>query len=153
LHSYSWAHPNADGVPSRLGIGGRFRAMLVELVGLRGCTDPWCTGCKIRILIPGGVKSPHATALTWRWLANTVKVSPARRGSTSTSYRPRPFMHHHTAGAEPNSSGHGMQPTVSHVQLVSSPARMRLLSSGNHLSSRSRFPCSWAHPNADSVPI
>ena len=85
-------------------------------------------------------------------LATIVKVSPARWGSTSTSYRPRPFRHRHTAGAEPDSSGHGMQPTVSPVQSVSSPARMRLLSRGNHLSSILRFPCSWAHPNAYSVP-
>ena len=33
-HLCSWAHPNADSVLSRLGIGGRFRAMPVELVSV-----------------------------------------------------------------------------------------------------------------------
>jgi hypothetical protein len=73
-------------------------------------------------------------------------------GLNKQSHRPQPCRHHHRAGTEPNSSGHGMQPTVSPVQLVSSPAGMGHLSSGNHLSSRLRLPWSWAHPNADSVP-
>jgi hypothetical protein len=34
LHDCSWAHANADSVPSRLGIGGRFTAMPVELVSV-----------------------------------------------------------------------------------------------------------------------
>ena len=48
LHPCSWAHPNADSVPSRLGIGGRFRAMPVELVSVyAGVPIPGVPGTKL----------------------------------------------------------------------------------------------------------
>ena len=85
-------------------------------------------------------------------LATIVKVSPVGWGSICPRYRVQLCRHRRTAGVEPNCWGHGMQPTASPIELVSSPGGMRILSTGNHFSSRLRFPCSWAHTNAGSVP-